>query len=240
MSHAGSRLRFQVHGSGSLAARGDGDAGCARSAGRRAHDRRHRAGRELLAAMARTVGAGSRAQRRRTWIDGRATSPVKWKVPLPGPRELVADRLGQSDLRHQRARQRPSPVDDGDQSRDRRQGVGDVRADERRRVGAREERLRVGDAGHRRRAHLRVVRPARPRRPGPQRQDRLAPQVRRHQQLPRSRRLAHRLQGSRLPLSGSREHAPSRRRLSPPSTRAPDARCGRRRGARRSGGERRS
>ena len=65
-----------------------------------------------------------------------------------------------------------------------------------------EERIRLGDADHRRPAGLRVVRPPRPVRVRLQRQDRLAAQVRRHRQLSRARGIAGALQGSDLPLSG--------------------------------------
>ena len=65
-----------------------------------------------------------------------------------------------------------------------------------------EERLRVGDADHRRQAGLRVVRPPRPVRVRLQRQDRLAAQVRHHRQLSRARRIAGALQGSHLHLPG--------------------------------------
>ena len=89
---------------------------------------------------------------------GRRT-PASWKIRGARPRQLVADRLGRSDLPDDRVWQRRAPVDARVLAHGRQAVVGDLHSAERRRVRALQERLRVGDAGHRWPAGLRVVRP---------------------------------------------------------------------------------
>ena len=123
-------------------------------------------------------GPSGQGSRRRRYTDAWSpTSHVQWKVPLPGSGNsspiVWGDRIS-SRPRARRGRRLSLLAfnrADGQVPWETFVPAG------RRRVGAPEERLRLGHPGHRRPTHLRLVRPARPGRLRPDRQIAVAAQV---------------------------------------------------------------
>ncbi len=155
--------------------------------------------------MARPVRAGarrrSRVRRHMVEHDEREVARRRtWR------RALVADRVERPHLSHHGPRRRRESLDAGVQAHGWREAVGDRGAVARYRARSTEEQPRVGDRDDRRRAHLRLVRHARPCRAGFLRKDRLAREAGRPRQLSRQCRIPGPVQGPRLPLSGPRRH----------------------------------
>ena len=176
-----------------------------RAGRRRAHDRSHRrrraaSGRDGAARRAR--GWSRPANTPTTWSP---TTNVKWRVPVPGAGNsspiVWGDRIYLTTAHDGGARLSLIAFNRADGK----QVVGDVPATGGVEHGAPEERTRLGDAGHRWPAGLRVVRAATVSSPSTvDGKTRVAPQVRRHRQLSRPGGIAGALQGSHLSVPGSR------------------------------------